>query len=515
MKKAFSTKWFRQLFRRRVLIILMLLLQIGFLAYLVISGSRFSQGFGRLFTIISLFAALYIISKRDKGAYKLTWVFLILLFPLFGGLLYLLFNFQTSTKRFSEKMSLVKETTAPLYFLPQHSYQKAMAEIPEHFPQIRYLQEFAGFPVYTNTSTKFYSPGEVLFQAMKKELNKAEHYIFLEYFIVEEGTMWNEILEILIQKVQEGVKVRLIYDDLGCFLLLPKNYREKLQKLGIECAVFNPFRPFLTVKQNNRDHRKITVIDGKVAFTGGINLADEYINVKVKHGHWKDAAIKLEGNAAWSFTLIFLEMWSYCKKINEDFSLYYPWKDCTCSIPDDGYVQPYADSPLDSDNVGEHVYLQIINKATDYVYIYTPYLIIDDSMISALTLAAKSGVDVRIITPHIWDKRIVHMTTRSYYRELILSGVKIYEYSKGFLHTKAFVSDDTTATVGTTNLDFRSLYLHFECGTWLYGSTAVMEIKRDFLDTLQECQEITLKDCSKHVAGRLIQDILRLFAPLM
>ena len=515
MKKAFSTKWFRQLFRRRVLIILMLLLQIGFLAYLVISGSRFSQGLGRLFTIISLFAALYIISKRDKGAYKLTWVFLILLFPLFGGLLYLLFNFQTSTKRFSEKMSLVKETTAPLYFLPQNSYQKAMADIPERFPQIRYLQEFAGFPVYTNTSTKFYSPGEVLFQAMKEELNKAEHYIFLEYFIVEEGTMWNEILEILIQKVKEGVKVRLIYDDLGCFLLLPKNYREKLHKLGIECAVFNPFRPFLTVKQNNRDHRKITVIDGKVAFTGGINLADEYINVKVKHGHWKDAAIKLEGNAAWSFTLIFLEMWSYCKKVNEDFSLYYPWKDCICSIPDDGYVQPYADSPLDSDNVGEHVYLQIINKATDYVYIYTPYLIIDDSMISALTLAAKSGVDVRIITPHIWDKRIVHMTTRSYYRELILSGVKIYEYSKGFLHTKAFVSDDTTATVGTTNLDFRSLYLHFECGTWLYGSTAVMEIKRDFLDTLQECQEITLKDCSKHVAGRLIQDILRLFAPLM
>jgi len=515
MKKAFSTKWFRQLFRRRVLIILMLLLQIGFLAYLVISGSRFSQGLSRIFTIISLIVALYIVSKRDKGAYKLTWVFLILLFPLFGGLLYLLFNFQTSTKRFSEKMSLVKETSAPLFSLPGNGYKMAEKEIPEHIPQIRYLQEYAGFPVYTNTSTRFYTPGEAMFQAMKEELEKAEHYIFLEYFILEEGVMWDEILNILVRKVKEGVKVRLIYDDLGCFLLLPKNYSEKLKTLGIECAVFNSFRPFLTAKQNNRDHRKITVIDGKVAFTGGINLADEYINVKKKHGHWKDASIKLEGKAAWSFTLIFLEMWAYCKQITEDFSVYYPWHDSACPSSDDGFVQPYADSPLDSDNVGEHVYLQIINNAKDYVYIFTPYLIIDDSMISALTLAAKSGVDVRIITPHIWDKRIVHMTTRSYYRELILSGVKVYEYSKGFLHTKAFVSDDTTATVGTTNLDFRSLYLHFECGTWLYGSTAVPEIKKDFLDTLQECQKITLKDCSKNVIGRLVQDILRLFAPLM
>ena len=302
---------------------------------------------------------------------------------------------------------------------------------------------------------------------------------------------------------------------MGCFFTLPNNYPKQLKKHGIQCAVFNPFRPVLTVKQNNRDHRKIAVIDGKVAFTGGINLADEYINAIEKHGHWKDAAIMLEGEAAWSFTLIFLQMWELCTHTDEDYSLFYPWQEQDCPVAANGFVQPYADCPTDSENVGEHVYLQIINNAKEYVYINTPYLIVDDSMLSALCLAAKSGVDVRIVTPHIWDKRIVHMTTRSYYRELIKAGVKIYEYTNGFIHSKTFVSDDHTATVGTTNLDFRSLYLHFECGTVLYESDAVMAVKEDFLQTLDICQKITEKDCSANIVVRLFQDVLRLFAPLM
>ena len=293
------------------------------------------------------------------------------------------------------------------------------------------------------------------------------------------------------------------------------DYPKKLEKLGIECAVFNPFRPLLTVKQNNRDHRKIASIDGKVAFTGGINLADEYINAYEKHGHWKDSAVMVEGKAAWSFTLMFLEMWEVCKHTDEDFTSYYPWRNSPCDVPSDGFVLPYADSPMDTENVGEHVYLQILNEAKDYVYINTPYLIVDDSMVSALCLAAKRGVDVRIVTPHKWDKKLVHMTTRSYYRELIQAGVKVYEYTNGFIHAKSFVSDDCIATVGTTNLDFRSLYLHFECGVWMYNSTAVMQVKDDFVKTLPICQKITQKDCAANHIVKLTQEILRLFAPLM
>ncbi|MCG4585997.1 phospholipase D-like domain-containing protein, partial [Anaerosalibacter bizertensis] len=314
---------------------------------------------------------------------------------------------------------------------------------------------------------------------------------------------------------KKGVDVRLIYDDIGCFFLLPKDYPQRLEKLGIKCVVFNPFRPFLSTKQNNRDHRKIAVIDGKVAFTGGINLADEYINAVEKYGHWKDAAIMVEGEGAWSFTLMFLQMWALCSGIEEDFTQYYPWKKEPCTIEKDGLVQPYADSPMDKENVGEHVYLHIINNAKKYIYINTPYLIIDDSMLSALTLAAKSGVDVRIVTPYCWDKRIVHITTRSYYRDLIEAGVKIYEYSKGFIHSKTFVSDDKVATVGTTNLDFRSLYLHFECGVWLYKSKAVMEVRDDFIKTLEKCYKVTEEDCKNNAIIRFIQDVFRLFAPLM
>ena len=271
---------------------------------------------------------------------------------------------------------------------------KTAAIKPQHAPQIRYLSDFAKFPIYTGSSTKYLSPGEEMFAALLAELEKAEHYIFLEYFIIQEGEMWNAILEILKRKAAAGVTVRVMYDDFGCFFLLPGDYPAQLKKFGIECMVFNPFRPLLTVVQNNRDHRKIASIDGKTVFTGGINLADEYINAYEKHGHWKDSAVMIKGAAAWSFTVMFLQMWEMCTGINEDYKKFLP---SGVSVTSDGFVQPYADSPMDHENVGEHVYIQIINAAKDYVYIATPYLIIDDSMLSALVLAAKSGVDVRII----------------------------------------------------------------------------------------------------------------------
>lgn len=508
-------KWFRILFRRRILVVLLLLLQAWLLVHIINNGSQASVLFGWILTAISFCVVLGIISKKDKGAFKLMWVFQILLFPVFGGLFYLLFTFQSSTKRFSKRVASTECKAKKLLSMPGDGYDDASMSIPQHLPQIQYLQKFAGFPIYTASTTKFLSPGEVKFEKLLQELEKAEKYIFMEYFIVQEGFMWNTILEVLKRKASQGVKIRLMYDDMGCFFLLPKDYPKQLEEFGIECVIFNPFKPLLTTIQNNRDHRKIAVIDGKVAFTGGINLADEYINQIEKHGHWKDASIMVEGKAAWSFTLMFLQMWELSTGADEDYSAYYPWKGTPCLTQSDGFVQPYADSPMDKENVGEHVYLQIINNAKKYVYINTPYLIIDDSMVSELALSAKSGVDVRIVTPHRWDKWLVHMTTRSYYRELIHAGVKIYEYSRGFIHSKTFVSDDRTATVGTTNLDFRSLYLHFECGVWMCDSTAVMEVKEDFLNTLKVCQQITEEDCAVRFPMRLFQDVLRIFAPLM
>ena len=290
-----------------------------------------------------------------------------------------------------------------------------------------------------------------------------------------------------------------------------------MAKKGIECRAFNRFRPLLTGLQNNRDHRKICSVDGKIAFTGGINLADEYINEVEKYGKWKDSAVRLTGDGAWPLTAFFLKMWMLTapdsESADEDINIYKPqMKDSTNS---DGYVQPYCDSPLDTHHISEHIYMRLIHGAKNYLYICTPYLIIDDSMLNSLTLAAKSGVDVRIITPHKWDKKMVHITTRSYYSDLIKGGVRIYEYTPGFMHSKIFVSDDEVASVGTVNLDFRSLYLHFECGTLLYGSKAVSEAKEDFLATLEECTEICEEDCKANVVMRFVNSIMRLMAPLL
>ena len=515
MKPIHFPKWLRKLFRRRMLVAFLIIVQAAFFIYLVVSGSMVSQRLSRILTITSILVVLYVVSKRDKGSYKTLWVFLILSFPILGGLLYLLITYQTTTRMMRKDIRSVQEKTKDLYSLPGDGYQEAETVTGSHFPQVRYLQNYVGYPVYSNTRTTYLTPGESYFEHVLLKLEQAKHYIFLEFFIVQDGVMWDSIFQILKRKAANGVKIRLIYDDLGCFFMLPADFTKQMEAAGIECAIFNPFRPFLTVKQNNRDHRKIVVIDGEVAFTGGINLADEYINAKEKYGHWKDSAIMLEGKAAWSFTLMFLEMWELCKRCAEDIASYYPWQFTPCDVESDGLVQPYADSPMDTENVGEHVYLQILNEAKDYVYINTPYLIVDDSMVSALSLAAKRGVDVRIVTPHRWDKWLVHMTTRSYYRELIRAGVKVYEYSNGFIHAKSFVSDDVIGTVGTTNLDFRSLYLHFECGTWMYGSRAIMQIKQDFLNTLPMCQRIEEKDCAKYLSSKLFQEILRLFAPLM
>jgi len=399
----------------------------------------------------------------------------------------------------------------PLFLPGTNALTELAAENRECLPQARYLQNYAGYPLYKHTQTCYFNSGESFFARVLEELEKAEKYIFLEFFILRQGKMLDPILEILERKAKEGLDIRIIYDDLGCFMTLPPGFNKVLEQKGIKCLIFNPFKPILSSLQNNRDHRKIISIDGKTAFTGGINLADEYINARERFGHWKDAAIMIHGDAAWSLTLIFLHMWNLGKKETEDIASLCP----NCQAESDGYVQPYADSPIDIENVGEHVYIQIINNAKEYVYINTPYLVVDDNLISALSLSAKSGVDVRIITPHRWDKWIVAVASRSYYRQLIMAGVKVYEYSIGFNHSKTFVSDDRVATVGTTNLDYRSLYLHFECGVWMYKTASVARVKEDFIQTLPLCHEITLGDCARNTVQRITQDVLRLFAPLM
>jgi cardiolipin synthase len=508
-------KWTRIVFRRRVFVIFILLMQIAFFVSLIAGTGLSSRYAGWALNVLSILVCLYILNKREKSAYKLTWIFLILMFPIFGGLLYIIFYSQSNPRKLRRLIEESRRQCEAFYSLPGDILPVLVERNEECLPQVRYLQEYAGFPVYEHTQTRYFDSGESFFQQVLEELEKAERYIFLEFFILRQGLMLNPIISILERKARLGLDVRIIYDDLGCFMSLPPNYKQHLERRGIKCIIFNPFKPILSSLQNNRDHRKIIIVDGRTAFTGGMNLADEYINAYEKYGHWKDAAIMLEGEAAWSLTLIFLEMWNLEQKQQDDYGALYPWKESPCPVESDGYVQPYGDSPIDHENVGEHVYIQIINNAKRYVYINTPYLVVDDNLLSALTLAAKSGVDVRIITPHRWDKKVVQITSRSYYRQLILAGVKVYEYSSGFNHSKTFVSDDKVATVGTTNLDFRSLYLHFECGVWIYKNQAVQRVKEDFLRTIPISHEITLEDCARSPVRGFAQDVLRLFAPLM
>ena len=464
--------------------------------------------------LLSLLITLGIINSKSNPAYKIAWLIPILLFPVFGELIYLLFGSDRTGRYLRKKLQGIG-TEMDNVIGEAHRRSGAEQLPPDAANQSRYISHCAYCPPYQNTTTEYLPLGEVKFERMVEELKKAKHYIFLEYFIIQEGKMWNTILDILRQKAAEGVDVRVIYDDMGCIMILPTGYDRTLEQMGIKCRIFNPFVPILSSRFNTRDHRKICVIDGNVGFTGGINLADEYINAYEKHGHWKDTSILLKGEAVFNLTVMFLSMWDYLDGTTgkTDYSRYYPtvWDENA-----KGYVQPFADNPLDDEAVGETVYLNLINKAKRYVYITTPYLILSSEMLTALTSAAKCGVDVRIITPHIPDKWYVHAVSRSHYQPLIEAGVKIYEYTPGFIHAKTFVVDDDYAVVGTINLDYRSLYLHFECAVWMYQTPSVAQVRDDFFKTQQISQEITLEECrSLSFPRRLGRSVLRVFAPLM
>ena len=500
------------------IVIFLILLQIAILAYIITALSKYWIYGYAFFVVLSLIVVLWVINTNNNPSYKLAWCVPILVFPLFGGLFYVFFGNHNFYRRYLRKHdAIIKRFNAQLE-QNQEQWEMLRDEDSNVVKQAHYIRQYGGYPVHQDTTVDYFPSGETFFADLLEALNRAEHYIFLEYFILREGKMWSAVLEILQQKVQSGLDVRVIYDDVGCLNTLPYNYHKKLEKMGIHTEVFNPMLPLVRMEMNNRDHRKIVVIDGYVAYTGGINLSDEYINQYLRYGHWKDSAIRLQGSGVWNMTMMFLQTWNILRPDERDADLekYRPERHHPQSFDGDGWVQPFGDSPLDAEMVSEQIYLNLINNARQYVYIMTPYLIIDQEMIIALSLAAKSGIDVRIITPHIPDKWYVHLMSRAFYGVLLKAGVKIYEYTPGFVHAKSFVVDDELAVVGTANLDFRSLYLHYECGVWLYRNRAIMHIKNDYMATLADCQEVDLDhSLNRRWWQRIIASILMLFAPLM
>ncbi|MDE6397929.1 MAG: cardiolipin synthase, partial [Clostridiales bacterium] len=369
---------------------------------------------------------------------------------------------------------------------------------------------------YDGTAVRYYPLGEDFLQALLADLQQATQYIFMEYFIIDRGKCWNAVLDVLQQKAAQGVDVRILYDDFGCLLTLPGNYPKKLKDMGIKVHVFNKIKPTFNIRMNNRTHRKITVIDGRIAYTGGVNLADEYVNAIDKFGHWKDTAVRLSGNAAQSFAVMFLQFWMLLEKEYLPASNFLPALTDESTPQNGGYVQPIASYPDQNLQVIEKALMEMVHTADRYVYINTPYLIPDNEFVTALCLAAQSGVDVRITMPHIPDKRIVFTMSRSFYPVLLKAGVKIYEYLPGFVHAKSMLCDDSVAYVGTCNLDYRSFYLHYECGTILYDVPALADMKTDYLSTLEKCKQITYEEATDvRAVTKLARSVLRLFAPLM
>lgn len=493
------------------------LIQVVWLGIMLWNASTYSRYINILIQVLTFCMVLWLINKRTNPAYKLAWTILILVLPVLGALIYFLFGRSTIARKMERRFDEFR--TTDIYKLEENPRVREMLdnESREYSNQSKYLRDYAGYPLCGNVESQYFAVGDDLFPAMIDELKKAEKYIFLEYFIIADGYMWRTIRDILEEKAAAGVDVRLIYDDFGCASRLPQRFYKRLQAKGIKCACFNPLRPIVNIILNNRDHRKILVVDGNVAFTGGINIADEYINQYSRFGHWKDSGIMIKGPAVWNFTAMFLQMWSVITRMEPELDKFAP-PAYSIPVPDkyNGYIQPYSDVPLDNETVGENVYINIISHAKKYIYIFTPYLIIDNEMMTTLCLAAKSGVDVRIVTPEIPDKKIVYLLTQSYYEELIEAGVRIYQYLPGFIHSKSFVCDDVVATVGTINMDYRSLYLHFECGTWLYDCACIEDIKADAIKTMAVSREITLEFCKKrNIFIRFGQSILRLFAPML
>ena len=470
--------------------------------------------FSAILVLFILGGVIYLFNSGMDSSAKLTWMFIISILPITGVALLAFTQTNIGNRKIKHRVKELIDKTSSAIRQKDGVLQKLSEDEAATDDLVTYLNRSGCFPAYDRTEVTYFPLGEDKFSAMLTELKKAERFIFLEYFIIDEGYMWGEVLKILEEKAKAGVDVRVLYDGMLEVSTLPTNYTELLGEHGIKAKVFSPIKPLLSSHYNYRDHRKILVIDGNVAFNGGVNLADEYINMRERFGHWKDTAVMLKGDAVKSFTLLFLQMWN----LDEAEPSFVPWLGDNTVMPlnPSGYVIPFGDCPLDEDKVGEMVYMDILNRAKDYVHIMTPYLILDGELETSLKYAAQRGVDVKLILPGIPDKKLAYSLAKSHYRRLVSAGVKIYEYTPGFVHAKVFTSDDEKAVVGTINLDYRSLYHHYECATYMYKTACIPQIEQDFQDTLSKCRQVT-PETIRHekLSYKLLGSLARFVAPLM
>lgn len=466
--------------------------------------------------LVAAIVLILIINEDEPAEFKLTWSFIVLFSPIVGVMIYL-FN-KTNWGMFTLKRKVNEESLCSRGLIKtSDGTMEALSKQEKSFRLFAdYMYRQCDFPTYHNTKVTYYEIGEKALEALVEELKTAEKFIFIEYFIVSKGEIWDEVLDVLKEKVKEGVEVKIMYDGLCSLTRLPYRYPAELKKYGIEAKMFAPVIPFLSTTQNNRDHRKIVVIDGRCGFTGGVNIADEYANITERFGHWKDVGIKLEGRAVMSLTRMFIQNWNLYGKIEVDYEKYLDESYHLEHFDHNGFVIPYGDEPTDRQYVGKTVYEDMINNAVDYIYVMTPYFIVDGEFLNSLRYAAQRGVDVRIILPHIPDKKGVYAIARSFYPLLLSAGIKVYEYKPGFVHAKVVVVDDREATVGTVNMDYRSFYHHFENGVYMYETSAIEDIKADFMNTVEKCLEVDITYYrSINVFSRALGRCLRLFAPLM
>lgn len=498
---------------RLVFVAVFLILQISWIIVMMLRFNQLSAWCSAVSRIFAVLLVLNIVNKRTNAAFKLPWVILILITPVGGLALYLIAGRSGLTKKRQEKLSLIGDSLRSRYLTGKTALCKEDEDKLLYACQLRYIRSDSDYPAYSDTETRFYGDTCKALDELLDALSKAEKFIFMEYHAIEDAEAFGRIRAVLQERAANGVEVRIIYDDMGSVGFLNLDFKKQLRECGIECRVFNPIMPVINVFMNNRDHRKITVIDGKVGFTGGYNLADEYFNIVQPYGEWKDSGLRLEGSAVRNLTVQFLEMWNTIKNTDTEFDKFFP-DEISCSRRE-GIVQPYGDCPLDDVYLGENVYMNMLSQAKDYIWFMTPYLIINDEMSRCLTLASRRGVDVRILTPGIPDKKFVYKMTRSYYHQLVKSGVRIYEFTPGFLHAKQCISDDRTAVVGTINLDYRSLYFHFENAVLFADCKAVSDVKRDFEETMPRCREVTEQYRKEpKETKRVMNQIMRLFSPL-
>lgn len=497
---------------------LAVLIQILWIIVLMVWLNNYSSIISVVMNLIAFAVALRIYGKHTNAAFKMPWIIVMLALPVLGLCLYGLFGHKEAMKRIIRRFDEVDAELFPLLAQDEEVLSLAEKKDPYLANQCRYIQQYSGFPLYRADQVDFYPEASEGFEAQLSAMRDAKQFIFMEYHAIEEAQAFARMTEILGERAAAGVEVRILYDDVGSIGFLDKSFIARMEAIGVQCRVFNYVVPFLNIFMNNRDHRKILVVDGRIAFTGGYNLADEYFNITHPYGYWKDTGISVTGDAVNSMTVMFLEMWNSMGKTDTDFARYLCGKNdgSKDGRTTRGFVQPYADTPLDEEPVGENVYLNLIKCAKKRLYVATPYLIISDEMDRELGLAAKRGVDVRIFTPGIPDKKIIYGVTRSYYGGLVRQGVRIYEYTPGFLHSKHMLCDEDTATVGTINMDYRSLYHHFENGVWMHGVSAVRDVEADFEHLLRDSKEVTEDYKSlKKTAIRGLRCVLRLFAPLM